>query len=428
MQRAAKIVIQWEWLILLFISPILFFPTGWRGLFLLVIPLLWLARRLTYGYFIPHTTYDLALLGLATALLISLAAVFDIAISFPKIAGLILGMAYFFAGIEYIRENSQRMVHLPGLIFSLGTAMVIVGLMGSLRSPYYGLLSPLTNLIPRSFDQYFGFFETAVNPNELAGILSWVIPLLLACTIGFWGSLWKSRVWWHKIVLGLLVLMLVFNSYFLIATQSRGGLMAVLSALLVMVAVRYRWGRWLFLIVVILGIAAIFSFDLAALFQGDPSTAVDLGFQGRLEIWSRALYGLADFPITGMGMNGFRHIVHLLYPLFTIDPGFDIGHAHNHLLQAGLDLGLLGLISYISIWVLSLALLWYSWRRSNSRLYQVLILGLSGSFTAGWMFGIFDTIALGARPGFIWWLLLALLFSIFEHNQLIVELDNQAPS
>ncbi len=425
MQRVAKTVTRWEWLILLLISPLLFFPTGWRGLFLLVIPVLWLTRKFAYGYFLPHTTYDLALLGLAIALLISLTAVFDMAISFPKIAGLIMGFAYFFAGIEYIREDRRRMVHLPALIFLLGTAMVIVGLLGSLRSPYYSSLSPLTNLIPASLDPYFNFFDSAVNPNELAGILSWVIPLMLSCTVGFWSSLWRSEVWWHKFVLTLLVLMLFFNSYFLIATQSRGGIMAVLAGLLVMLAIRYRWGRWLLILAIVIVVAAGFYFDLGALIQGDPSTAADLGLQGRLEIWSRALYGLADFPITGMGMNGFRHIVHLLYPLFTIDPEFDIGHAHNHLLQAGLDLGLLGLISYVSIWILSLTLLWYSWRRSNNPGFQVLIVGLSGSLTAGWIFGIFDAIALGARPGFLWWLLLALLYSLFEHIQSTNKVDQE---
>ena len=37
-------------------------------------------------------------------------------------------------------------------------------------------------------------------------------------------------------------------------------------------------------------------------------------------------------------MNTFRHVVHLLYPLFTISPDIDFGHAHNEFLQAAIDL------------------------------------------------------------------------------------------
>lgn len=61
---------------------------------------------------------------------------------------------------------------------------------------------------------------------------------------------------------------------------------------------------------------------------------------GRPELWSSALYGIQDFPFTGMGMNTFRQVVHVLYPLFSISPEMDIGHAHNEFLQAGLDLGI----------------------------------------------------------------------------------------
>jgi hypothetical protein len=160
---------------------------------------------------------------------------------------------------------------------------------------------------------------------------------------------------------------------------------------------------------------------LAFRIPGTPDPVGDtFGLQGRLEIWSRAIFALQDFPLTGLSMNGFRRVVHLLYPLFTISPELDLAHAHNHLLQAGLDLGLGGLIAYLSLWLIAAFLLWQSWQhlqhvhRRNQPLH-VLIVGLSGSFVAAWVFGIMDAITLGARPGFIWWLLLALLTSVHDH-------------
>lgn len=111
MGRVAEILTRWEWLILLLSAPILFFPTGWRGLFLLVIPLLWLMRKIARGYFFPHTPYDVSLLAMITALLISLAAVFDMALSFPKIAGLILGIAFFMLVCNMpVKKNKGRII------------------------------------------------------------------------------------------------------------------------------------------------------------------------------------------------------------------------------------------------------------------------------------------------------------------------------
>ena len=62
MRRTATIIIKWEWLILLLILPLFLFPTGWRSLILLIIPLLWILRKFAFGYFFPHTPYDVTLL------------------------------------------------------------------------------------------------------------------------------------------------------------------------------------------------------------------------------------------------------------------------------------------------------------------------------------------------------------------------------
>ena len=105
--------------------------------------------------------------------------------------------------------------------------------------------------------------------------------------------------------------------------------------------------------------------------------------------------------------------MHALSPLYSISAEVDLGHAHNHLLQAALDLGLPGLVSYVAIWWISAGLLWSTYRRLHQRRaarhsYYGLMAGLAGSLLAGWVFGIFDAVALGARPGFLWWLLLGL--------------------
>jgi putative inorganic carbon (HCO3(-)) transporter len=134
----------------------------------------------------------------------------------------------------------------------------------------------------------------------------------------------------------------------------------------------------------------------------------------RLEIWSRALYALADFPFTGMGLNVFRHIVPVMYPLFLVSPDVDIAHAHNHLLQVAVELGLPGLVAYVAIGLISTAMLVGVWRRSNRDQLPALAAGLGTGLLAYFIYGLTDTVALGAKPSVALWALLGLVVATFS--------------
>jgi len=139
--------------------------------------------------------------------------------------------------------------------------------------------------------------------------------------------------------------------------------------------------------------------------------------EARIEIWSRALYGIQDFPFTGMGMNTFRTVVHVLYPLNRIGPDVEIGHAHNEFLQAALDLGIPGLIAFLDLYMISFACLASTSRQigqtsetgEDRLLNQALVLGLGGGLVAHLLYGMTDAVALGAKPGVLFWMLLGLV-------------------
>jgi putative inorganic carbon (HCO3(-)) transporter len=183
-----------------------------------------------------------------------------------------------------------------------------------------------------------------------------------------------------------------------------------------MLAINFFWGRWLLVAGVVGVVALFFIFGQDQMLASPSDAAEQLGFQARVQIWSRGLEALEEFPLTGLSMNGFRVLVRSFYPLTLVSPTMDIGHAHNHLLQAGLDLGIPGMISYLAIWILSAGLLWDGLRIESSAAvnYRPLLSGLAGSLAAAWLFGIVDAVALGARPGFIWWLLIALLTAVYS--------------
>jgi putative inorganic carbon (HCO3(-)) transporter len=158
----------------------------------------------------------------------------------------------------------------------------------------------------------------------------------------------------------------------------------------------------------------------------------------RVEIWSTAVKGIQDFPFTGMGLNTFRKLDKVLYPNSVIVSYSDLGHAHNEFLQAGVDLGILGMIAFISLYIGSFWMLVQTWKKSfhlekyqreeepdNKRLIKsekrlqgpfvrTLVLGLGGGLLAHLGYGLVDAVALGAKPGFVFWMLLGLISGLFS--------------
>ena len=416
-----------EWLWLLFLVPFLLFPNGPQALLLLVIPLLWLLRRVAFGYFVPITPYNSAIALIMLMVLVSLYATFDIELSMPKIAGMVLGVAVFYGGVAYGRSRPNGIWHLVTAVLLIGAGLSAVGLIGTRWRGPFAFLNRLQNALPLDIT-IPGTVGGVINPNQMAGVLNWLLPLAVALLVGLLAWL-RQR---PKIALPLLLLgpLVALWGAMLLATYSRGGTAAFVISLLVMAAFASRWGRALLVTAVVAVGVLAYQYNLIEMLLGNGLASIEqMGLSGRIEIWSRALYGLQDFPFTGMSMNGFREVVHILYPLFLISPTTDLGHAHNHLLQAGLDLGIPGLIAYLALWFISAGLLWRAWRQiawrqiaerqiaannQNNYGHKILIIGLIGSLTAGWFFGILDAIALGARPGFLWWLLLALVVLVHE--------------
>jgi len=271
---------------------------------------------------------------------------------------------------------------------------------------------------------YFAPKQSPSKPKKIASQKS----LAMTWRIGLHVLLWLSTLF----VLAVFIL-----------TQSRGGYLAMAITVLVLIflALPTRW-RWVLITLIVLtGLALgllLTEEDLLTArdwLTGSGLTtegALSLNtLEGRVEIWSRAIYGLQDFPFTGMGMNTFREVVHVLYPLFLVAPDVDIGHAHNEFLQAGLDLGIPGLIAFIALYLGAFWMLAEVWKRTRNTqpltpnsppitdncplLTAYCALGLGGGLLAHLLYGLTDAVALGAKPGILFWMLLGLIAGL--HNQ-----------
>ncbi len=421
-----RVLDQWGWLLLVAAGPLLLFPSAERSLALLAAPLVvWVQQRT-----LRRTPLDWPILLLALMTLVSLYATYDIVVSLPKIAGVLLGVAVYYTAARWGVNPKGWWSGL--VIFAVGgVAIAVIGLLATRWTSKISALQPIIALLPARLIGLFGG-DKGIHPNEVAGALLWVIPLLLmllALVVRQAKTMWAVSHWrW----VGLLTLLSAANGLALLTlllTQSRSSYLGLALALLLMVIVALPFRGRLVLLgsVLVLSLAGgivISQVGVEALLPGegnveisdDPALSLNT-LEGRMEIWSRALYGLQDFPFTGMGMNTFRQIVHVLYPLFLIGPDVDIGHAHNEFLQAGLDLGIPGLIAFVALYLGAFWMLFEIWRNRVASLgtqHSALILGLGGGLLAHLLYGLTDAVALGAKPGVLFWMLLGLIAGLYR--------------
>lgn len=398
----------WECLVLLLLLPVAAYPSGPQAALLLIIPFFWLLHLIYGQSLFPNTPFNLGLALMGVMLVISLTVTFDYELSLTKMAGILYGIALLMATTRLVQANRRAIWWVVGVVLLVGVAAALAGLLGVRWLAPFDMLNGLKNL-PGDLQGIPGAVGGVINENELAGTLAWIAPLFIAGLIGLPRATPRyGRFLAFFLALGTLLLVGV-----IIATQSRGGVLALLlgTALVIALFVPRQWRLVVLVVATVVSLAWYFSYG-SALDAAAPG-ADTLGLSSRVEIWSRAVMAIGDFPITGLSVNGFRQALQVLYPTFVVDPTLDMGHAHNHLLQAALDLGLPGLVGYLSLWLLSAGMLARNMRRlthSHNEDHPLFALtaGLAGALAAGWVFGMLDAISLGARPAFIWWLLIAL--------------------
>jgi O-antigen ligase len=249
------------------------------------------------------------------------------------------GMSLLFATVFREFDTSRWRRILGGTVVATALAITIEALLQA-ASPeparIYGLWRPRWD---------WGVFGPYVNRNHFAGYLVMAIPLALGFTLrslhelrASWGRRrvrWlalgeragPATLWRASVALALLV--------GLLASQSRGGLMAWLASLTALpLAVRRRAATTA--LVLLLASAAVGWMGLAGFAQGFESRGIRAS---RVEFWSDALQLAPRFPLLGVGLNAFG----TAYPPYqTFHKEIWWGELHNEYLQALVDTGVLG--------------------------------------------------------------------------------------
>lgn len=313
----------------------------------------WLLRWIASGRPTRRTPVDGAVLLMMVMVLVTLWATAIPEKTIPQVYRLLTGVAIFYAILNW----AKHLKHLQLLLLGISLAGFGLSLFAVFSVEWPNKLP----FIPQQLYEKFAILVSdTVNPSVMAGSLVLLLPIPLARLLFAWGKMrWAERFIHGEAV----VVMLIFIGL----TQSRGSWLALGTVFLALVILRWKRG-WLALLPAAAGgLAAIARLGLPRLIEMVFSGSAISSWDGRKEIWSRALYMIQDFPFTGIGMGSFTDVADALYPFFSYSPG-TVNHAHNLFLQVAVDLGIPGLLAWLMILLTVIALAWKIYRHGSKQL------------------------------------------------------------
>jgi putative inorganic carbon (HCO3(-)) transporter len=410
-----------EGLVLLIASPFLLFPQQFillTAVFLLLLAGLWIAPLIIVrSPLIPASPYNAALVVFSFFVGVAILVTADKDLTLSKATVLILGFGIWRYMILAIQNRWQLNKAITGYLL-VGLGFIFIGLLNADWIAKTTSSVPILGLYSQQLSA--ASFPTTgldIHPNQVAGTIMLVLPLLVALLIN---SL-KSGEGRPRTGRWILILATLFCGLALLLTQSRSGWAGSVAGFLTLLLVwaitmkpsRKRQAVW---IVTGLIVIAIFLLPIGLGPQRiqqlwlDPPVETAVGslstFNFRQNLWPWAIEGLKEFPFTGTGLGTFRVVVRRLYPV-TINPTYDIAHAHNVFLQVALDVGIPGLIAYVAMLLVSGTVVWQLMKKDQS--LRIISAGLLAALAAFHVYGLTDTLALGSKSSILLWAIFGLL-------------------
>lgn len=397
-----------DWLQLFLIgltAPFFLFPSMKYVWIFLIIPMTWTCRRIIKKHFFERTVLDWAVVILLIQVFATCVIVPDIGFSLPKIAGVLFGLAFFYSIVALLR--TEKLIKW-GVIAFLGAGLIlsvfgILGVQWKLSDDFKKLTSTIEKILPKINWNLPGA-EEGFNPNAIGGTLILIIPL---CLILFFSHIKRNKEnhLIHNKLFSLILFFIIFFVTFsvLFFTQSIGSWIGLIVSIWILF-ISKRWKKWS-LIIILISIAAIFllNFDKNTLIHDSNIKKIP----AREFKWLVATNTVSKYPLFGIGMNRFRQI-----PLI----GYTTAHAHNHLLHTAAELGLPGLLAYLAILICTGFMCFEIWHKSNIGWMKKAALGLGCGQLAHLIFGMADSIPLGAKVGIFFWFSLGLIAAMYNYT------------
>lgn len=404
---------DWELLILFLITvPVLVFdawmPTWAIVVALSAIPILWLIRWLGYGSPTCPTPLDVPILILLLMVPVGVWAAAVKPLALPQIYRIVLGIALFYAVVNTL-ISARRLWTLTSLLLAAVLVLSLIAVLGIQRpGSKVPMASALYSFVPAFFRPFWR--PEGLGSNSIAGGLVMLLPLSVAFALG-------GR---HRLLRVACILISLLGGFALIFAQSRGAIVGLALAALVM---GIAWKRRVLLVVPTVLLAGLVALGvlgwsrISEFMYSGIATSAGISLELRLELWMRALYMIQDFPFTGVGLGMFDRVIDLFYPLFLKSLDADMFHAHNIFLSQAVDTGLTGLVAYLAMILVLFAMAWQSSAMSRQKEWWPLAVGLLGAIVAYVGHGMFDSPTALIRANTILWLVFGLQAALWLHLQ-----------
>lgn len=388
-----------------------------------ILAILAVAYWLFGGRFGIPSQLDFQVLMLLALAGLSLSWVGNRELALPKFYGLLLSVLSFYFILSFIKHKSA--LRLP--ILALIVMALVLSIFGLISNPMLLQLDFVRSLLG-PFPQLQNWLTAGggevINPNSLAGAISFFPPLLVSL-------LWDNDSYYKAFLRAteakkrkngykaLLVIALILTLLVLFLTGSRGAILGTFAGILLVACVRDK--RILKGSLILLGVGLIvggffFRNEIVQLISLSDINADLPTLQYREEIWNYSLRLIRDFPITGVGLDNFDSVLrgHYFYQTEIFGIRY-IAHSHNTFLAVAVELGLPALILFSSLIGSFFAMAFYNWKHSGS-LRRVVSLGLAAGMLSFLIFGLMDAFTLGKNLGIFFWIYLGLMAAIHSLN------------
>jgi putative inorganic carbon (HCO3(-)) transporter len=391
---------------------------------LLPLAALYLVRIVRMRLRLSWTPHDFSIFLLVLLTLVSgLVLTVDGSLSMPKLYGLALSVLMYYEVAYGVRrkENLDRWLV---ALSAAGLGMAGLGLLGTgWFSAKFLNLAKIYAFIPRIITDIPRSIRDGFHPNGVGGTLIFVIPVYAVQLIAALQGDRSVRSHRRGLIFGPNLAALTSTTITLVLTQSRGALLALaIAAVVLFLAWHQRWVLSLTalfsLLILVAVLLARFPELLGVTDVAQAETKALSSYQFRLAVWRMALEVLTIFPLSGAGIGTFDTVARSLFPYLypqslLYDPSATITHTHNELLQVAIDLGIPGLVAYVALLTAFVRTAWRAYVWAPSERTRRVVLGLGAGMLAHQLFGLTDAFLLGTKPGIVMWILMGLTTGLY---------------
>ena len=226
------------------------------------------------------------------------------------------------------------------------------------------------------------------------------------------GSFFGALSLRDRLVFGIPAVILFFA---VIASYTRSSWMGA-AAGSILLAFVHRWKTGvIYLVIFLLVWLGIYIFHPSLFTSYGVTSIVDTdyskGSQVRIELWKKGLEMWKDYPVLGLGPGNFTYY-HDAYN-FPADI-YDYPHPHNEILNVAVQMGTLGVIAFLGMWVVFIVECFRFWRRERNHSPQIAasVLGCAGAVAGILTAGMFQCFYTDIEVGMLWWFIAGLASAV----------------